>query len=681
MRRRAISIGSVVVAVVALLVVLANATLIDRRAPGIAAVTLSAPVPGQANTAQTLTAIDLQFSEPVRTASVEARFRIEPYVAGSIAWDGSTATFTPSRRLPPDTGFTVSVEPGFEDMAGNVAAAGLDGFTFRTQGPPTVVGSDPADGSEGVAVNAPMRITFDRLMDTTAAQEAVSVDPPATMRPTWSGPALTLAFDPLLFGTTYTVTVGTTAADTDGSRLVAPFTTSFTTVAAGLEVRETLPADGAAGTSVGTPIAVVFDGPIDPDTVEGALQITPPIGGDVSVVPLPTDETPPGPGAPSSSGSVLLFRPSAPLSPHTTYSLSLAPTVAREGAPDQVAPGRAWSFTTGQPTASAHNQVAFLSDRGGIRDVWLMNPDGSAPRQVTAGLAPVSGFDVTADGSRLVYASGGAIRLMATDGSEESVLTSDGVLEYAPRFSPDERSLLLARRDATGADLGWWLAPLEDGAGEERQLLTTGAPSLGSTALPADGLQPGEGLPVWSARSAWDPTGRWLLLTTAPGDVVLLDTTAPDPGTGVTATGLASQAGGAWSPAGSRFVIVAREAAGTTEGLYTIDVDGTVRRRLDAVGSVATAEDGSVVFLVRDSAGGTHVAVGGVEGDRQPQPLTSSADMWDRWPSFSPDGRAILFGRVLSEDPTASAGIWTVNPAGGAAVALTTDGAYPRWLP
>ena len=681
MRRRVISIGSVVVAVVALLVVLANATLVDRRAPGITAVTLSAPVAGQANTAQTLTAINVQFSEPVETASVESRFRIAPYIAGSIAWDGSTAIFTPSRRLPADTAFTVSVEPGFEDMAGNAAASGLEAFAFRTQGPPTVVSTDPADGSDGIAVDAPLTITFDRLMDTAAAADAVSIDPPTGLRPSWSGPALTLAFDPLLFGTTYTVTVDTTAADTDGSRLAAPFTTRFTTVAAGLEVRDTLPADGAAGTSVRTPIAVVFDGPVDPETVDDALEITPPIDGDVSVVPLPDDTAPPPPDGAATSGVVLLLQPSAPLAPHTTYSVRLAPTVAREGAPDQVAPGRVWSFTTGQPTTSGHNHVAFLSDRGGVRDVWLMNPDGSAPRQLTTGLAPVSGFDVTVDGSRVVYASGGAVRTSRIDGMEAAVLTGDDVLEYAPRFSPDERSLLVARRDATGADLGWWLVPLEDGAGEERQLFPSGAPPLGSTALQGDGLEAREGMPAWSSRAAWDPTGQWLLLTTATGEVVLIDTTAAEPATGVTATGLVGQAGGAWSAAGSRFVVVAREAAGTTEALYTIDLDGTVRRRLDAVGSVATAEDGSVVFLVRDSAGGTHVALGGVEGDRQPQPLTSGGGLWDRWPTFSPDGRAILFGRVFPEGGTESAGIWTVNPNGGSPVALTTDGAYPRWLP
>ena len=681
MRRRVISIGSVVVAVVALLVVLANATLVDRRAPGITAVTLSAPVAGQANTAQTLTAINVQFSEQVETASVESRFRIAPYIAGSIAWDGSTAIFTPSRRLPADTAFTVSVEPGFEDMAGNAAASGLEAFAFRTQGPPTVVSTDPADGSDGIAVDAPLTITFDRLMDTAAAADAVSIDPPTGLRPSWSGPALTLAFDPLLFGTTYTVTVDTTAADTDGSRLAAPFTTRFTTVAAGLEVRDTLPADGAAGTSVRTPIAVVFDGPVDPETVDDALEITPPIDGDVSVVPLPDDTAPPPPDGAATSGVVLLLQPSAPLAPHTTYSVRLAPTVAREGAPDQVAPGRVWSFTTGQPTTSGHNHVAFLSDRGGVRDVWLMNPDGSAPRQLTTGLAPVSGFDVTVDGSRVVYASGGAVRTSRIDGTEAAVLTGDDVLEYGPRFSPDERSLLVARRDATGADLGWWLVPLEDGAGEERQLFPSGAPPLGSTALQGDGLEAREGMPAWSSRAAWDPTGQWLLLTTATGEVVLIDTTAAEPATGVTATGLVGQAGGAWSAAGSRFVVVAREAAGTTEALYTIDLDGTVRRRLDAVGSVATAEDGSVVFLVRDSAGGTHVALGGVEGDRQPQPLTSGGGLWDRWPTFSPDGRAILFGRVFPEGGTESAGIWTVNPNGGSPVALTTDGAYPRWLP
>ena len=42
--------------------------------------------------------------------------------------------------------------------------------------------------------------------------------------------------------------------------------------------------------------------------------------------------------------------------------------------------------------APAQNQVAFLSARSGVPAVWLMNPDGSNPRQVTAEVNAVSAY-------------------------------------------------------------------------------------------------------------------------------------------------------------------------------------------------------------------------------------------------------------------------------------------------
>ena len=64
-----------------------------------------------------------------------------------------------------------------------------------------------------------------------------------------------------------------------------------------------------------------------------------------------------------------MFTPASPLAPHTTYTVELGPDVRRAGDPGQVAAGRSWTFTTGGQTASAQNQVAFLSPRGGIRNV------------------------------------------------------------------------------------------------------------------------------------------------------------------------------------------------------------------------------------------------------------------------------------------------------------------------
>ena len=679
MRRRVISVGSVLIAVAALGVVLLNATLVDRRAPAVTAIRLSAGVEGQANVAHTLTAVEVEFSEPVETATVDRRFRIEPRVAGALVWEGNNAVFTPTEPLPPDSPFTITIDPGYEDLAGNVAETGTT-YAFRTVGPPAVVETLPADATEGVLPDATLSITFDRLMDTAAVEAAIDVEPDVPVEPTWSGPVLTLGFGgELAYGTTYSVTIGADAADTDGSRLRAPFTTTFTTVAAGLEVVRTIPAEGTAGVSVGAPIAVLFDSPIDPASIEGALTVTPPVDGDLRIVPLPSDESATAEEPP---GTVLLLEPGDDLAAHTTYTVTLGATVARAGAPEVVAADRTWTFTTGQPTRSGHNQVAYLTARGGNRDVWLMNPDGSAQRQLTSGLAPVSAFDVTVDGSRVAFASGGVVRLMGIDGSDESVLTADGRFEYAPRFSPDGRRLLVARRAEDGADAGWWLVPLDATAGDEVQLLPGGAPPLGSTTLAGDGLEASPGLPVWASRAAWEPSGRWLLLTTAQGGVALVDLEAG--AERVTAVALGSSSAPAWSPVDEAFLVVGRSPDAEVDALYSVGLDGSVTERPPAVGSVAVDADGRVALLVEDDDGVARLAVGRTTGSQPLQPLEPLADdeeLADRAPAFGPDGTVVLFGRVRGDGLT-SAGIWSIDARGDAdPVRLTMDGAYPRWLP
>jgi hypothetical protein len=679
LRRRVISVGSILLAIIALTLVLYNATLVDRRPPSIARVSLSATLNGDAMRALTLTAIDIQFSEPVRQGSVERRFRIDPYVAGTLTWDGTMAIFTPSAKLPGDTTFHVSIDAGFEDAVGNVATSGLDAWTFRTVGPPVVVRTAPADGAAGVPIEGGVTITFDRLMDTRTVESAITVTPAAQVRAAWSGESVTLAFDrPLAFATTYALTIGTGAAGTDGSHIAAPFSTSFTTVAAGLRVTSTLPAAGVSGVNVRSPIAVVFDGSIDPASIASALQITPSVQGDARVVQLPIDaSTFPAPPPTESTNQVLLFQPSSPLAPHTTYSVTLASVVARPDAPSQVAEGRTWTFTTGQSTGSGQNQIAFTSVRSGNRDVWLMNPDGSNPRQLTTGLAPVSGYDVTADGARIAWSAGGLVTVMRVDGGDVRVLTADNAYEYGPRFTPDGRSLLVARRERDGTDRGYWLVPVVDGAPAARQILTNGAPTVGSYMLAGDGIDPVVEAPPWIPHAAFDAAGRHIAVATSNGPLLVIDLGADGAPT-VSATGVTTSAVPIWAANESQFVVSGRRFGDAADVVYAVRPDASVTRGPTGTGSTAVAGDGLIAFL-QDGPGTTHVSVGRLQGSSAPRALTTAADVADRWPTFSPDGRSVLFGRVRAGG--ASAGIWVIDALLGDARALATDGAYPRWLP
>jgi hypothetical protein len=673
-----ISLVSVLVAVVALVLVLANATLVDRRPPSVARVSLSAAANGDGTLAQTVTSINIEFSEPVRTGTVERRLRLLPNVAGTITWDGSTAIFTPSRALPQDTAFKVLIAEGFEDLAGNAASGPVE-WAFRTVGPPIVLASEPANGAVGVPVDTTLTITFDRLMDTRAVEAAITVEPATEVRATWSGQAVALAFERLDFATTYTVSVGTEAADTDGSRLRVRFSTRFSTVAAGLAVERTLPAPGVAGISTRTPIAVAFDGPIEPDSIGEALQITPAVDGSVSAVALPSDASPrPAPGAPAPAPTVLVFQPNEPLAANTTYTVALAAVVTRADVPGEVAPGRTWSFTTGQASLSGQNQIAFLSARGGVRNVWLMNPDGSNARQLTSELVPVAAFDIAPNGDALAWSAGGEIRTMRMDGADERTLTAGGFFEYAPRYTPEGRALLLARRDAAGDDLGYSIVPLDATAPPERQVLASGAPPLGSVAIEGDGVAQ-EAAGAWASRSAFDPTGRWLAITTGGGDVRLIDLQAAAPAAAVE-TGVVAPGGPAWSPADQRFYIVGRRGSDAGSRLYAIRTDGATLGSFPAGGSVAVASDGRLAVIVDVAGGRARVAVAR-PSDASAPPLAPSGPLADSAPAFSPDGRTILVVRTSGDGQPVPAGIWTVDPTSGRVAALTTDGAAPRWIP
>jgi hypothetical protein len=686
MRRRIFSTVTVILAVIALGAVLYSATVVDRRPPSVASIRLSSPVDGDSAVGQALTAIDIRFSEPVRASTVESRLRITPTVPGAISWNGmSMAIFTPSERLPPDTEFTLSLDPGFEDLAGNAAASGVDAWTFRTVGHPAVVAVDPADGSTRVPVDARLTLRFDRLMDTEAVARSLRVEPGVTIQHAWSGQDLILEFGaPLLFGTTYTVTVGGAASDTSGTPLSTPFVMRFTTVAAGLQVERVIPTASVAGISVRSSVAVVFDGAIDPDSVQEALHITPSVDGALAVVDLPADDPPrDAPGDRRGDARVLLFTPSSTFAPNTTYSVTLDPVVRRIGG-DGVAAGVSWSFTTGHPTLSAQNQIAFLSARSGVRNVWLMNPDGSNPRQLTSELAPVSGFDASGDGSMIAWASAGVVHVMQTDGSNERLMTRNDRREYAPRFLPDGRSLLIGRRLETGDDQGYWVVPLPGVLDiDERQVLESGAPPLGSSQLGGDGLAATDGTPPWASRSALDPSGERLLLTTAGGDVRLVSLSAPSgpDGPPLVDTGLVATAAPAWSPALDAFVVVGRRVEAAGSWLWVVDEDGGARSLWEATGSVAASTTGVIAFLVREPGGPARLTIGAATGSAPARTLTAGSTLEDRWPAFGPGGQVVLFGRLSPGAGAGSSGIWSVDVATGRLTRLSPEGSYPRWLP
>ncbi|MGZ6268350.1 MAG: Ig-like domain-containing protein [Candidatus Limnocylindrales bacterium] len=671
---RFLRLASASTALVVLVAIIYNAAVVDRLPPTYVIRVSSTATGGQA---LTLTAIDIDFSKEVKPETAEAAFSISPYVLTTFHWQGQKLIVTPSAELPPSTPFHVHMAAGVQDKSGNTQG-GTGDLDFTTVGPPSVTTVSPGPGAASVAVESPIQITFDRLMDPQAVVSGLKIEPSVGYQVSWKGAVMTITPSrPFLYGTEYKLTIGDPAVDTDGSRL-PDYVTTFQTVGIGLRVTTLVPAADVAGVSIHSQIAVAFDGPIDPSSIAGAIKITPPVSGSTTVVALPDDRgspaqptaTPTGPAA-----NVLVFTPDSPLAAHTTYSVTMSPTV--RGTNGQAAPQQAWTFITGEPPLNALNQIAFVSDRGGVANVWLMNPDGTNPRQVTWELSPVSGFDVSGDGSVIAYGTGGVVKKMSLVGDGLQTLTTGGDREYAPTFTPDGTGLVIARRDETGADIGYWRIPMISGA-DPKQVTTDGAPNPGSTSITGDGLSGQPGRSSWASRAAFSSDGSTMLLVRgSDGLAELVDMTGATPPRKLNIAGNSQPV---WVQGDAAFYL-----AGTTDNqtwsYWRVAPDGSATSFGPAIGDIDSAgQPPAVVFAVRANDGFSHLVYSaGPRGS--PTPITDDPAFSDSSPSFRPDGNLIVFGRVRPQNPMVSAGIWTVKPDGTGLTRLSADGAFPRWLP
>ncbi len=670
---------SVVAALAVLAAILYNAIMVDRIPP-----TYSIKVSNPAGSlALTLTSIDVEFSEAVRVPTAEGAFSMAPSapgsapVQGTFHWQGLKMIFTPSAKLPLATTFRVHMAPGVQDIAGNPQSGGED-LTVTTVGPPTITSIVPTTGQGAVDVNASILITFDRLMDTQKVIAGLSLQPDITYQASWNGNVLTL--DPtteMQYGTTYTVRIADPAVDTDGTKM-PPYVSSFKTVDVGLRVSLKVPAANSAGVSIHSQIAVTYDGPIDPASITGAISLTPPVSGSTKALSLPDDTNPPSKATPTPatpSATVLVFTPDNALAPHTTYSVTLSSSVKRVGG--QVSTGQTWSFITGEAPTNALNQIAFMSDRSGVSNLWLMNPDGSNQREVTAELVPVSGYDVSGDGLTVVYAAGGVVKKMPIGGDGITTLTASGSNEYAPTVTPDGTGVVVGRRDANGADMGLWRYSLVSGT-DTRQVAPDGAPGLGSVALGgAQAAVPRQGLPSWAPRTAFTQDGATMLTVRGADDAVeLVDMTGVAKPVVLPLQGNSRPA---WVQADGAFYLTASSDKGATWACWRVTPAGSTSVVGPAIGDLAAAGR-ALALIVKSGDGSNHLGYSPL-ADGSVALLTDSPPFRESSPSFSADGKIIVFARTGSQTPDISAGIWIINADGTGLTNLSTDGAYPRWLP
>ena len=224
------------------------------------------------------------FSEPVDPITVATGFVRISHVGGSIhpavvsvSADRRSLTLTPTEPLLDSRQYFFQLF-SLLDLAGN--PVNPLSVSFTTAGgadtvAPTVTAISPVAGAVNVPVNAHVIVRLSEAVDPTSVSGAVQLTPAVAGSLTISADEQTLTFiptAPLVVSTTHGVTVSG-LRDMTGN-VMTPFASSFTTRAVGTAdttlptVVQTVPAQGATGVAVNSPIVITISEPIVASAVD-----------------------------------------------------------------------------------------------------------------------------------------------------------------------------------------------------------------------------------------------------------------------------------------------------------------------------------------------------------------------------------------------------------------------------
>jgi len=304
---------------------------------------------------------------------------------------------------------------------------------------------------------------------------------------------------------------------------------------------------------------------------------------------------------------------------------------------------------TGQAQIDPGWEIAFVSERDGNREIYVMSADGSAVRRLTDHPAADVYPAWSPDGARIAFVSGrdgnADIYVMNTDGTAPQRLTNSPAEEASPAWSPDR-----ARIAFVSASEGNREIYVMNADGSNPQRLTTD---------PGDDVAPG-----------WNPAGTAIVFAAerdGNAEIYLMDAGGASQRRLTTSFGM--DAGHpAWSPNGERISFTAGQDG--VGDLFVTDVAGNTLLQLnvepDRLGRLDWSPDGAWIAFSSERDGNGELYAMAANGSSVVRLTDNPADDFD--PHWRPTSvgpcqvRTDRWGTELRVGPGYNRGVFTDLP-------------------
>ncbi|MBK9255045.1 MAG: Ig-like domain-containing protein [Saprospiraceae bacterium] len=261
-------------------------------------------------------------------------------VNGVVSFIGSTASFTPSAELKPNTVYTGFISTNVKNTEGtSLVGDYIWSFTTGSLRAPMVISTDPTNNEVNVDLNKKISATFSEPMNSsTLTNSSFVIRNGATIvNGIISYTGSTVTFTPTDFlttGTLYTATITTAAKNPAGVSLTADYVWTFTTFTGVVPlVISTDPANNATNVPLNKTVTATFNVNMDPTTINNSTFT---LRNGATLIA----------GAVSYAGTTASFNPTENLVSGVTYTATISNTV-KSLTGTQMADSYTWTFSTG----------------------------------------------------------------------------------------------------------------------------------------------------------------------------------------------------------------------------------------------------------------------------------------------------------------------------------------------